>query len=259
MPSGRGLTQLIRMRSLIGSSAGSHCPSLAASGQVHAWLGTAIKESLPQPAQMAGLDSSETSGVATTHQPPAAPWSVARQMSVGVCRLCLHANQYMHGLTSATKAVSSHSAFVPIPAVPSEETLKFQHAEQVIAVLGDVLSSTRPFADLLEQITERATDLTGATGAVVELVDGAELQYVSVSGSAMPFKGMRLSVAGSLSGLCVQSGQLQYAADTDDDPRVDQEACRKIGARSMMIVPLVHDSSALGVLKVISDRPHTFG
>lgn len=147
---------------------------------------------------------------------------------------------------------------MPVPERPSEEVLRFQQADHVISALGDVLASTRPFAELLERIARRVQELTGATGAVIELIEGAELEYVATSGTVAPFTGMRLARSGSLSGLCVQTGLLQYARDTQDDPRVDREACSQIGARSMMVVPLIHAGESLGVVKVVSDVPDAF-
>jgi diguanylate cyclase (GGDEF)-like protein len=48
-------------------------------------------------------------------------------------------------------------------------------------------------------------------------------------------------------------------SDTDDDVRVDGEACRRVGARSMVLVPLIHAGAAAGVLKVFSARPGAVG
>jgi len=42
--------------------------------------------------------------------------------------------------------------------------------------------------------------------------------------------------------------------DTESDPRVNREACRKIGLRSMVVVPLYHNGGPVGVLKVLSTQ-----
>jgi diguanylate cyclase (GGDEF)-like protein len=46
--------------------------------------------------------------------------------------------------------------------------------------------------------------------------------------------------------------------DTADDPRVDAEACRRVNARSMLCVPLVHRDETVGVLKVYSPQANNF-
>jgi len=42
------------------------------------------------------------------------------------------------------------------------------------------------------------------------------------------------------------------------DGRVDRAACRKIGVRSMIVLPLLTTRSVVGVLKVFSDAPDFF-
>jgi diguanylate cyclase (GGDEF)-like protein len=46
--------------------------------------------------------------------------------------------------------------------------------------------------------------------------------------------------------------------DSEADPRVDREACRSVGARSMIVVPLVDDNQTVGVLKVYSAEAYAF-
>lgn len=110
----------------------------------------------------------------------------------------------------------------------------------------------------MEFLCRRAQSLTGAAGATVELVEGDHLTYDICSGLAAPHTGMRLGMESSLSGLSVQSSTPLYAADTEVDERVDREACRKVGVRSMVCAPLRMGTQAIGVLKVISDRPNAF-
>jgi diguanylate cyclase (GGDEF)-like protein len=65
-------------------------------------------------------------------------------------------------------------------------------------------------------------------------------------------------MATSLSGLCVKEGRVLRSDDTDDDPRVDAEACRRVNARSMLCVPLIHNDETVGVLKVYSPETNNF-
>jgi hypothetical protein len=71
--------------------------------------------------------------------------------------------------------------------------------------------------------------------------------------------GLRLNRAGSLSGLCVQQGIPLRSNDTDADPRVDRDACRRVGVASMVYVPLLlPEGTAIGVLKVLSNTKWAF-
>jgi signal transduction histidine kinase len=113
-------------------------------------------------------------------------------------------------------------------------------------------------SDVMAMVVQRAQELTDATGAVVELAEGDEMVYCAVSGSAEGSLGLRLGVQGSLSGLCVRTGEVLRCDDTEHDPRVDIDACRKVNVRSMVVAPLSHRGKTVGVLKVLSSRPHSF-
>jgi diguanylate cyclase (GGDEF)-like protein len=108
-------------------------------------------------------------------------------------------------------------------------------------------------------VAERAQFITGATGAVVELAEGDDMVYRAVAGAAANLLGLRLQRKNSLSGQCVDSGTTLRCDDSETDARVDRDACRKVGLRSMIVVPLIHLGAAAGVLKVFSPRSHAFG
>ena len=77
-----------------------------------------------------------------------------------------------------------------------------------------------------------------ATGAVVELIAGNQLTYFSGAGILAEYTGLRLMQAGSLSGVAIEGRSVVRCTDTETDGRVNAEACRRIGLRSMCIAPL---------------------
>jgi diguanylate cyclase (GGDEF)-like protein len=105
---------------------------------------------------------------------------------------------------------------------------------------------------VLDTITHEALTLTAADGAVVELPEGDEMVYKAGAGAATVHVGMRLARAGSMSGLTLATRETLRCRDSELDPRVDRKATAAVGARSMIVVPLVHDGQAEGVLKVYS-------
>lgn len=107
-------------------------------------------------------------------------------------------------------------------------------------------------------VIERIALLTHAHGAVFELVEGDEAVYKAATGTIQHHLGLRLKLVHSLSGLCILSGQVLSCNDTETDPRVDLEACRKIKARSMVAAPLIHAGKPVGVLKIMSELPDAF-
>ena len=138
-------------------------------------------------------------------------------------------------------------------AAPSSETLlAIVRAQTEIAKLGLDLGGVMNF------VTERVQQLTHADGAVVELAEGDEMVYRASSGIAATLLGLRLKRNGSLSGLCVETGDILRCEDSETDPRVDREACRRVGLRSMIVTPLRHIDTTVGVLKVVGATANAF-
>jgi diguanylate cyclase (GGDEF)-like protein len=111
---------------------------------------------------------------------------------------------------------------------------------------------------VMKIVVEQACVATRAPGAVIELAEFGEMVYTTTAGSLAGTEGLRLAMSGSMSGECVRTGKLLIAEDTETDPRVDREACRRVNARSMVVVPLIDGSHTQGVLKVTSDQPCAF-
>lgn len=135
--------------------------------------------------------------------------------------------------------------------------------ERLLRTIIDVqraINDADPTASAVMQIVaDEALKATSAMGAVVELAEGGDMVYTVTSGSLKGTEGLRLALNGSLSGLSVTTGEVLVANDTENDGRVDREACRRVHARSMICVPLRHGDRTEGVLKVMSDRPQAFG
>jgi GGDEF domain-containing protein len=107
-------------------------------------------------------------------------------------------------------------------------------------------------------VAQRAESLTRASGALVELVDGADMVFVAATGSVAAHLGERYPLAGSLTGLCIECGEVLSCDDAEKDPRVNAQAARHLGVGSMVCAPLIVHERAVGVLEVVSKRPHAF-
>ena len=108
-------------------------------------------------------------------------------------------------------------------------------------------------------IVERAQHLAGADGATVQwFEEGAESVLRHAAGIAAPHVGLRIGGDATLAGVAARVGEPVYARDTLTDARVDQEASRRIGARSLVCAPLYRDSQTVGVLSILSTEPDAF-
>jgi GAF domain/Gram-negative bacterial TonB protein C-terminal len=62
-----------------------------------------------------------------------------------------------------------------------------------------------------------------------------------------------------LSSRCIQTRKLQQCSDTETDPHVNLDACRRLGVRSIVVLPLMDSGELFGVFEVLSSRPDAFG
>lgn len=126
------------------------------------------------------------------------------------------------------------------------------------ALVRALSEAVDPQAVLRRIVDQALVLLPGADGTVVELVDGEDLVYVCAAGTLKDFTGLAVSRLGSLSGLSFDTAEILWSGDTETDKRVDREACRQVGARSMVCVPLVRADGAVGVLKAASAQVNGF-
>ena len=137
-------------------------------------------------------------------------------------------------------------------------TPQLERLRSIIQVQTQLTNAHLDLDAFMQQVVDSLQVLTGAAGAVVELVEGGEMVYRCTSPALACHLGLRLQRESSLSGLCVARGEILYSTDTDDDPRVNRDACRRIGIRSMVCTPLYCRGDAVGVLKVMARKPRGF-
>jgi diguanylate cyclase (GGDEF)-like protein len=137
---------------------------------------------------------------------------------------------------------------------PSSE----EHLLEIIETQNRICATALDLDAVMALVVERARRLVNAEAGVVEMLEGPEMVYMAASGAAEDFLGLRLQAASSLSGMCVALNEILYCEDAAHDDRVDHEACLRVGAVSMVCVPLNHEGRAVGVLKVYDQRPRAF-
>ncbi len=138
----------------------------------------------------------------------------------------------------------------------AEETMRLDTElfQAVIEVQQTVAAAGLDSDAVMHVIADRSLRLTGASGAVIEAIDGDELVPQAHIGVDAP----RLKLADSLSGVCVRTGEIQRSDDITSDPRVGHTAYQELGVRSIAVAPLKDEQRTLGVLKVVSLRPQAF-
>jgi N-acetylmuramoyl-L-alanine amidase/putative methionine-R-sulfoxide reductase with GAF domain len=112
--------------------------------------------------------------------------------------------------------------------------------------------------EVLQLVAERAQAITGADGIAIALAEGDEIICRASAGTMAPDRGMRLDAKAGFSGACFRTGRIVRCDDAEKDPRVNLEACRRLGTRSMVAVPLLGQESVVGLLEAFSTEPFGF-
>lgn len=112
---------------------------------------------------------------------------------------------------------------------------------------------------VLNEIAEQACLATPASGAAIVLKRDGEWVCRASAGGNSPSLGARLDAEAGLSGACIKTRQVQRCDDAQSDPRADAEACRSLGVRSVIIVPLLQDDELAGIFEVFSSYASAFG
>ena len=125
-------------------------------------------------------------------------------------------------------------------------------SEQLEALneVGTALASEIELARLLELIARRLRALIGARLVTIALPGGdGTLRIEAADGNgAGEIVGVQLERAGSKSGRVLERLRAERVDSLLDDPEVDQEAARRLGARSGLYVPLVAGGRPIGVI-----------
>lgn len=112
--------------------------------------------------------------------------------------------------------------------------------------------------EVLQLVAERALAITGADGVAIALAEGNEIVCRASAGNVSPDAGARLDPNLGFSGACLRSGQIVRCDDSENDPRVNVQICRRLGARSMVAVPLAGQHSVIGLLEAFSSEAYGF-
>lgn len=129
---------------------------------------------------------------------------------------------------------------------------------EIIRLQTEIAKQGLDLSGVVAAVVERIPTFTNAEGALVEYIEGDEMVYRGASGFARPLLGTRVKRETSLSGLCVRMGQILRSDDILIDPRVDMGPFHDVGVRSMVVAPLRHESSVVGVLKIVSSSTYAF-
>lgn len=111
----------------------------------------------------------------------------------------------------------------------------------------------------LQEIVQLALQATKATGAAIAVKQKGKLICLGAAGDAASEIGAMINAGSGFTGVCASSRTVLLCTNTMLDPRADADACRKIGVRAVIVVPLLQRHQLLGLMAVFSRRPYAFG
>ena len=112
--------------------------------------------------------------------------------------------------------------------------------------------------EVLHLVAERALTITGADGVAIAMAEGDAIICRASAGTIAPEAGVRLDPNSGFSGACLRTGGIVRCDDSEKDPRVNVQACRRLGARSMVAVPITGLHGTIGLLEAFSAGPDGF-
>jgi hypothetical protein len=112
--------------------------------------------------------------------------------------------------------------------------------------------------EVLRLVAVRAAAITAADGIAVALASEDAIVCRASFGRISPDPGVRLDPHSGFSGACLRHGQTVRCDDSETDSRVNLQACRSLGARSMVAVPLTAKGRVVGLLEAFSSKPLGF-
>jgi diguanylate cyclase (GGDEF)-like protein/PAS domain S-box-containing protein len=128
----------------------------------------------------------------------------------------------------------------------------------LVAAQNMVASAGADLEVLLDASVASALDIVaGASGALVALGSDGVLVCRAASGSCAPLLGRKLPLD-PLSARCLSEGRLLHCQDSAIDDRVDAAAFRKLGIRSLILVPLPYGGERVGILALHASEPCAF-
>lgn len=110
----------------------------------------------------------------------------------------------------------------------------------------------------LRVISERARTLLRGDGAAIALMDRGPMMCRASVGKGGPPLGTHVDVEAGFSGECIRTGRALRCDDSEMDPRVEAETCRRLGIRSIVAAPIRYEREVVGLLEVFSAQTFAF-
>lgn len=149
----------------------------------------------------------------------------------------------------------------PAPALPPA-ALRSDYA-QTVARIVDTQSQLRAgdldLTQALSLVVSRLTEIAGAGGAAIAMLEGRTVLYRSVAGSMTLPAGTEVPLESALCEACLRAGQAIRAADVNSEFLLDLAQCRARGIQAMIAVPMNQEGAVTGAIELYYASPRPLG
>jgi signal transduction histidine kinase len=133
-----------------------------------------------------------------------------------------------------------------------EASTRWSQQLQSLNEVGNALAVETDLERLLDLVANRLRGLVRARLVALALPDGPDgLRFAAVAGEAAEdLRGETFSRSNSKSGRVIARQRTERVDSVIDDPEVDQDIARRLGARTGIWVPLVAHGQVIGVIEI---------
>jgi TonB family protein len=123
---------------------------------------------------------------------------------------------------------------------------------------NNVSTGNQSVEAIFSTVASASRVMSGADGTALAVDTKGMMVCQARSGSIAPGVGTSMSRESGISGECLRTATMLVCHDTFCDPRVDAEVCEHLGIRSVVAVPLLEGTRAIGILEAFSAQPNAF-
>ncbi|HEV2117699.1 MAG TPA: GAF domain-containing protein [Terriglobales bacterium] len=138
------------------------------------------------------------------------------------------------------------------------EAASTQRAPESTTVQYEFTSLGPDLDAALRLIVRKLRSLTRAAGAAIALAQNGQMVCRARTGLMAPPLGSPINANSGFTGECLRSGKALRCDDSETDPRVDAETCRRLKVRSILAAPIQYEREIVGVIEVFSGDAFAF-
>ncbi len=130
---------------------------------------------------------------------------------------------------------------------------------QIVETQHEIQTHSYRGTEAFSLVAKRLCALTRAEGVALGTTTSSKIVYRAAAGSAAAMSGASVEQKDSLAAMCLKTGTSYQSPLAQSDPHLNAAQCRKLGAQSLLVVPLFHDGKVEGAIELYFSQVSGFG